>query len=551
MPADINPFEPWRPQPGPDEPRRDVESTRREPEPEWYRQPHAPEPAWTPRREGQGGNAGFVWLSIALVVAALITWAVNGGSHVTRVGAAFLAVWLGLLLAWPVGRGWRWYTRLGLLAAGLAGTVACWLWVPTTGGINLWRAQAVLERTRNLPRGDLAAFSAGAAERNEVSREFSRLRSDIKFAERNWYAGTIRDEVNAADKERVRDPAAAQARLKKLEGVLVGSEHYNTFYQTLHQARRAAMESRLDRLGADLEAQTKRGQFGAAARQARAALQELLPEARSLGMEPDLTSKVRNIRDRNLRAQLAAASSALKQLINAAKYAQVAEDGRRLTADLLPEARELNLQGEVDGELLPLRREAIRQRIHRAWEALEELVKKGNYEAVPLRAQQFEKELDGEARLLNVSPPRLQFLPPRRTALANRANRAVKVLEELLDKKEYAAVASRGAELMRELEPEALASGAPASWAAGLRAARRRALQARLDQARSEARALLKGGRYQAMCEAAEKAFAALSPEAETVGLSKELEKFRDLCRVYARLARQGKVADKKPAGDR
>jgi hypothetical protein len=557
MPDDINPFEPWRPRNNPDDRRREEEARRmwrepeREPEPEWYRQPRAPEPAWTPHRESQGGSAGFIWLSIALLVAALITWAVNGGNHVSRVGAAFLAVWLGLLLAWPVGRGWRWYARLGLLAVGLVGAVACWMWVPTTGGVNLWHAQAVLERTRNLPPGDLTAYANGTNERNEVSREFSRMRNDLRNAESVWYGNTVNTELNQAERERGTDPVAALARLKKLDSVLTGSEHYRQYSGRIHQARRSAMESRLTQLVADLEALTRKGQFSAVTRQAKKAQQDLQLEAQMLSLDSLLKDRLTAVRQGNLRAQIEAAHTALTQLARAGKHIQVGDDGRRLTADLLPEAVVLGLQNEVDQRLLPLRQDAIRIRIRTARDDLEALVKKGEHEAVPKRAATHEKELDDEARSLNVSRPGLEFLPPRRTALARRADKAVKVLEGLLQKKEYAAVASRGADLMRELGPEARASGAPGNWGAGLVAVRRKAFEARLDQARVEARELLKQDRYQARAKAADRAYANLALEAELVGMTKELLAFRDRCRFDAKLAEQANIEDRKPAKDK
>src|SRR5688572_10168803 len=132
--ADINPFEPWRPRrsgddsPGrlPDDdllrPWRDAPRGDPEPDegdPEWYRRPRAPEPAWTPEpQKRQGVGAGFIWLTLVLVVVALIVWAANGGSHVSRVGAAGLALWAGLLFAMVLGRAWRWYGRLAWVLCG-------------------------------------------------------------------------------------------------------------------------------------------------------------------------------------------------------------------------------------------------------------------------------------------------------------------------------------------------------------------------------------------------------------------------------------------------
>ena len=552
MPSNIDPFEPWRPRPDPDEARRHWRprepEPERKPEPEWYRQPRAPEPIWTPRQE-KPGNQAFVWWTIVLLVVALIVWGVNGASHISRVASALAVLWLALLLAWPVGRSWRWYARLGCLLAGLGAMVACWWWVPTTGGVAMGQAESALDRLRSLPPGDLAGYSASAPERNRVIEEFSRLRTDFKQAERKWYEGTVTQEINRADQERGHDAAAAQARLGRLAGSLLGSEHGSHFYPRIYQARHRALRSRLAQLGTQFEALTRKGQFALVARQARAARQELLGEAQQLNLEDELSQKVRAIRDKNLRQHLAAATVALDRLMRDRKYAEVARAGRRWEAELSAEARELNNEAQVTLLVRSRRQRAIEARIALARQDLDALVAAGKYEQVPKRAREHEEELKREASAVGVPAPGPGYLQPRRLALERRAEKGRLALEELLAKKEYAAVASRGAELLKELGPEARLVTDGTTWRETVVTVRRKALSARLEQARSEARELLVKESYQALGDTGEKAARELGPEALVVGLNKEVVRFRDLCRFCARLAKEAK-ADKKQTAE-
>jgi hypothetical protein len=557
MPADINPFEPWRPRRDPDDqhsedelrrhwqPGRRDETPSEPDEPEWYRQPRAPEPVWTPRHQPQNGSPGFIWVCVALVAAALIVWGVNGATHVSRVATAVLALWLGLLLAWPLGRRRRWYTRLAVAVAGLVGAVACWLWVPTTGGINLWRAEQVVARVRSLPAGDLAAYTAEAAERNRVSSEFGRRRGDIRAAERSWMMRTVTAEMFQAESERLRDPAAAQARLQKVNAAFRRSEHYNQVHSMLFQARRNTLDSRLSRLDADLRDLTRKGEFTAVARRAREAQQELFAEAQELSMEDGLHQRIAEIRIRNLRAHIAAATVRLDALAREQRYAEVAATGRRLVAELQPEAHKLNLEGDLGRAIDTRRRAALRRRIELAQAELQALLKKGDDEAVPRRAVEYEKELRDEAEALRDQTLGNAFKAARRAALDSRARKALAELKELLADRDYAAVARRGDRLTRELEPEAQAIGLGTTWRDPILVVRRKALAARLDQTRTQARALLEKKSYRAMGETGEKAVAELGPEAAAVGMSKEVRQLGDLCRFYARLAKEAKAEGK------
>ncbi len=551
MPNDVNPFEPWRPRRDDDPSHRgDDEVFRRwhpreelpdpEPEPEWYRQTQAPTPAWLARDQKPATvPAGFVWLTFLLVLAALVIWAGNGAGHVTRVAPALLVVWVGLLLAWPAGRRRRWYTRLGCAAAGLAGMVACWLWVPTLGGLNLWQAEGVIEQTRRLAPDDIAGFLAGAAERARVRRDFPRLGSEIRTAERSWCGRLARREIDEAQRERAGDPAAAGQRLRRLHTLLQNTEAYQALSPEVHRARRNALEARLNRLTAHLEEQMRQKRHTAVIEEARRAENELAEEAREVHRETLLRSRLRELRRKNLKAHADTGVEALKRRLAEGRLAEVAVEARRLEAELLPEARALGQENEVAPRLRAVRRQALSARLVRAVEDVEGLLKKGDDLGVPARARQHEDELRAEADAVGVKRLSEHFQPARRTALARRVEKGRRMLEDLLKKKDLAGVARRGDQLVRELEPEAAEAGAGPEWRKPLTALRRKALSARLEQARVEARALLARDRYEALSEAGDKALRDLGLEAEAVGMSAELLKFRDLCRFFARLAKE------------
>jgi hypothetical protein len=555
MPDDINPFEPWRPRRDPD-PTPDDEMLRHwrppsnrpsepdpnaGPEPEWYRRPRAPEPARAPRRD-RSGASWFVWVTIALIIAAMITWANNGGEHVTRVAAAGGCLWLALLLAWPLGKRRRWYTRLGIIVAGAAGTVAAWLFVPTTGGVNLWHAESVLASIRALPAGDVAGYQAGLAERNRVAQEFPRFFKPIHDAEISWLELTVSQAVQQADQERAHDPVAALGRLRKVYVTLFSSEDFNDATNELHRGRRRAMASCIRWVEEEVGSLTRQGRFRAAAERARRLQGELRDESRDLRMENVLQGAVMAARDDNLQAHSAAAAWQLARLLQEKQFQAVAREGKLLSADLLVEARALGREQEALAAVRALRGKALQARIAQAEGELAALVAKAEYQAVPRKAKQAHDELIDEAHDARATDLLAgAFRDARRKALDGRVALARKSLEGLLEKKDLAGVASAGQRLARELAPEAQALNVTA-WRGELLALRKKALAGRLDAARAETLAELKKDRYQALGEAGERAMTDLGAEAEAVGLLKELEKFRDLCRFYAKLAKEAKA---------
>ena len=117
------------------------------------------------------------------------------------------------------------------------------MFVPTTEGNSLCRAESVLARTNETPPGDLSACNAQAADRRQMSQDFWRFAEVLRNAERNWLSLTIKHEIAEAEKERIGDPQAALARLRQVKTTLSGTEHYGQFSGQVTHARRQALEA--------------------------------------------------------------------------------------------------------------------------------------------------------------------------------------------------------------------------------------------------------------------------------------------------------------------
>lgn len=566
MSFDVNPFEPWRPRPTPDEqepPPFELPPPRHaDPEEDELREPpwghsHLPPSFWAaPEPPSRGWGLLFVWVTAGLVVLALVVWAANGGSHVTRVAASTVAAWVGLLFALLIGSQWRWYSRVGWAAVGVVGLVLCWLFVPTTEGNNYWQAQSILARTRELPAGELEAFTAEVPRRREIANDFRHLRAPLLEAERDWMRRTVQAEIVKA---KGADPVAALARLREVKAAIRAADRSFGFVQSLTEVQQEVFAARLEVLKRELNGMTEKGRYKEAAGLARAATVELDAEAHELGMARELTEGLREWRKRNVLAWARAAEVVLKKLESDGKYVEVAVDGARCEAELIPDAWEnFEVRGRpagrfVDAEteealerLRACRRRALGARLRLASADLDALLAKGEDEQVSVRARQFEDEFRGENEALhNPSNPSAAFLPTRQKALSRRAERAATSLQDLLTRKDYAAVALRGTEATRQLEPEGSAVG-KSDWREPILSVRRTALDARLEQCREATQQDLRNRRYHAIGETGEKTYTDLAAEAEAVGRLGEVAKFRASCRVIAKLAKAGNAEGEK-----
>jgi hypothetical protein len=222
----------------------------------------------------------------------------------------------------------------------------------------------------------------------------------------------------------------------------------------------------------------------------------------------------------------------------------VASAGRRLEAGLQGEAEALGQAGVVREKLRALRLLALGARLAAYHDDMEASLARGELAEVARVCDAALKETREEAGLLGrPRQPIDTLMPIRRKALQARWEQARRGLEGLLAGKKYVEVEAQAKNVDGALAAEAGRVGAGAEVGRALLALRKKALAARLDQARQEALALLAKDRYQGLAEAVEKAVKQLADEARVVGMQGELEKFRATWDAVLELARQaGKV---------
>jgi len=127
----------------------------------------------------------------------------------------------------------------------------------------------------------------------------------------------------------------------------------------------------------------------------------------------------------------------------------------------------------------------------------------------------------------------------RRRALQTCEKAALEEVDDLLGKKQFDAVAKRGAFWEGELGAEDVAVQANADWRKELLPKRRQALRARLETARKEINGMVEKERYQAVAKLGVKLARDLGDEAKAVGMDKDLDDLCVSCEVFGRLARQ------------
>jgi hypothetical protein len=132
----------------------------------------------------------------------------------------------------------------------------------------------------------------------------------------------------------------------------------------------------------------------------------------------------------------------------------------------------------------------------------------------------------------------------RREVLDARAKLVRAELELLADHGKFAKVAETARQRLEEMDAEVRELNAAEEVRQELAPPRARALQARLEAARTEARDLLAKERFQAVASLGEGLARTLDNEAEAVGSAAELKKFCDSCRVVGDLARQAGKKD-------
>jgi hypothetical protein len=152
--------------------------------------------------------------------------------------------------------------------------------------------------------------------------------------------------------------------------------------------------------------------------------------------------------------------------------------------------------------------------------------------------QRFNDEL---ARLEHYALVRKDLDAARQRALQACRKVALHEVEDLLDKKQFAAVAKRGAFWADALTVQAQALGEQTDLPQRLLPKRRQALTASLEAARGKVQDLIAKDDYQAIAALGVKVSEDLADEAKAVGLADEVDRFCTVCAAFGELDRQAR----------
>jgi hypothetical protein len=168
MAVNRNPLQPWQPERPGDQPEPIRISAQ-----SWSTPPqgHPPEP-----RGMRPDQWVVVILWLNLVAVGLIAWKKLPPSHLPQITAMLVALALGLGLGISLARHWGWFVRLFWVLVGVGAAVAAGLFVPSTGGMNLWHAlrqgKQLVEELNGLPPGDTPRYQEILAAKGNLVAQY-------------------------------------------------------------------------------------------------------------------------------------------------------------------------------------------------------------------------------------------------------------------------------------------------------------------------------------------------------------------------------------------
>jgi hypothetical protein len=286
-------------------------------------------------------------LLVCLPLGVLIGLIWLGGNHFPRVVCAALAVGLGSAAVLSLARNKGWFIRLGCFGVGLVVAGLVWLYVPTTGGINLWSAYRELGDLRALPAGDATRYVDSKARRQELVQEFATFRDDVEAAEQEWGRRTAEAAVREAEGLLERDPDQASAGLRQAAALLSRTGHHPVAQAQLQDARRQAVLARLKQAEAELEGLLAGGRLVAVAAAGRRRAADLQGEAEATGVQDEVRGRLLDPRRRAVRARLEAARRETAALLKQDRFHAVAAAGERLWQDMGDEAKAVGMADEL------------------------------------------------------------------------------------------------------------------------------------------------------------------------------------------------------------
>jgi hypothetical protein len=553
MPSDINPFEPWRPRgTGGGSGGEEVYPWRTPPQDQSGPADDDRNVPYYRRREGKGddldedrpvpppsgANAFSVLLLIVLVISTLVASGINGGGHFWRFAACAVALWFGFFTGASLMYRFGWLSRVGTVLAGAVVALGCFMFLPTTGGLSWWEARNRVVALETLPAGDLAGFQAGTQGRAEVLREFPAWKRDLTTAEAQWVRRTALSVVAEARDLSRTDARKAMERIEAAERAVAVTSTAGSFHPDLRDAWDHARDARLREIDDAATALADKSRYIEAHRLVKAQGTELDGHVAARDNAHVVRDRISVVRGKLFDRQLKDAETLLSALLEQKRYKAVQGEGRRLTADLEEVGADLGRKDDGGVRLNGYRRTALNSRIDALSANVKKLEKLADLSRASKAITEGIAELEDEATRLKANV-RLDGLKRelRDTIVSNRIAEATKAVEDLIDKKDYAAVPARADAIEKEVRPEARAAGKEAELIIRLRSIRTRALRARMDLAREELRGLLVKDKFGEVGPLGDRAEKELVSEAAIVGLRAELDEFTSRCRAIAKLA--------------
>jgi hypothetical protein len=552
MPPEINPFEPWRPrgaggssggeemypwrtpsqdQGAPDDDDRNVPYYRRREGKGADLDEDRPVPPPT------GANAFSVLLLIVLVISTLVAAGINGGGHFWRFAACAVALWFGFFTGTSLMYRFGWLSRVGTVLAGVVLAVACFMFLPTTGGLSWWEARNRLVGLETLPPGNLDTFQAGIQGRSQVLREFPAWKKDLNTAETRWTQRTALKVVADANKLSKSDARKAMTQIEAAERALSATTSGN-YRMELNTAWGNARDARVQEIDNAAKALGDKSRYIEAHRLVKAQGAELEQQVAARAGGGNVTEQLVRVRAELFEKQLQEGQNLLKALLEQKRYKAVQGEGRRLAADLREVGADLGRKDEGSSRLLEFRRDALEKRITVLEASVQALRKLNDLPKASKAITEGLAELNEEATDIHMLG-RLRGVSDslRANVVSARIAQATKAAEDLIDKKDYAAVPAKADAIQKELLAEVTVAEKQLELKSRLEAIRARAWRARLDLAREALRGLLVKDAFGEVGPLGDKTAKELAGEAAVVGLKTELAEFTDNCWAIAKLA--------------
>lgn len=353
MTPDRDPLQPWRPKGDepflPADPSRHPRPLPDEPAPPAPVEVYWPasEPTYTPPVTLRLDQKAVLICGAALLVAGVVLLLILGAPHVTRLGAAAVCVEAGLFAGLSLARKRSWRNRLAWVGGGVAGAALVWVFLPTTGGINLLEAYRQLAEARNLPVGDVDHFLQTRPRRELLKAQYPSFKPEVDEAERGWFTQTADQAVTKADALLSADPATASDQLQQLDRRIRPVKHYAVVRDRLQAARHRAVLARLQAVRKKAEALASKGRFADITGLTGPPAMALLEEAREVGALQEMADGLAEARRHVVRARIDAARQEVRTLLRANRFVEVAARGAQLGRDVTAEAEAVGLAADL------------------------------------------------------------------------------------------------------------------------------------------------------------------------------------------------------------